>query len=276
MPEPWQWDETLFRGSARYYAGGRFPYPPELAAALQVELELDGTGRLLDVGCGPGSLTLLLAPLFAEAVGVDADADMIAAAAARSEEADSANVRWVRLRAEELPAGLGRFDVATFAQSFHWMDRLRVAATVRDMLPPGGAWVHVHATTHRGVGGSTGAGLPEPPHDGIDELVARYLGPVRRAGLSLLPDGTARYEEQIMVDAGFSGPTRLTVPGRLVDRTEDEVVAAVFSRSLSAPHLFGERLGQFEAELRELLRESAPDGRFRELAREIDLVVWRS
>lgn len=271
MSEPWQWDETLYRGSARYYAGGRFPYPPALAAALREELALDGTGRLLDVGCGPGSLTLLLAPLFAEAVGVDADADMIAAAAARAEEAGAANIRWRHLRAEELPADLGCFDVATFAQSFHWLDRPRVAATVRAMLAPGGAWVHVHATTHRGVGETP----PEPPHDRIDELVARYLGPVRRAGQSLLPDGTARHEEQIMVDAGFSGPTRLTVPGRLLDRTEDEVVASVFSRSLSAPHLFGDRLDEFEAELRELLRAAAPDERFSELAREIDLVIWR-
>lgn len=270
-PDGWEWDETLFRGSARYYATGRFPYPPELAAALCDELALDGRGRLLDVGCGPGSLTLLLAPLFAHAVGVDADADMVAVAAARAEEAGAGNIRWVHLRAEELPGGLGAFEVATFAQSFHWMDRPRVAATVHSMLVPGGAWVHVHATTHRGVGEAPS----EPPHDRIDELVKAYLGPVRRAGRGLLPSGTARYEEEIMVDAGFSGPARLTVPGRLVDRTEDDVVAAVFSRSLSAPHLFGRRLGEFEAELRALLRESSPDGRFAELARETDLVIWR-
>ena len=55
-------------------------YPPELAERLTELLELDGTGRLLDVGCGPGSLTLLLADRFASAVGVDADAGMLAEA----------------------------------------------------------------------------------------------------------------------------------------------------------------------------------------------------
>jgi len=44
------------------------------------ELGLDGTGRLLDVGCGPGSLTVVLAPLFASATGLDADPQMIAEA----------------------------------------------------------------------------------------------------------------------------------------------------------------------------------------------------
>jgi cyclopropane fatty-acyl-phospholipid synthase-like methyltransferase len=38
------------------------PYPDSLARAISGELSLDGSGRLLDVGCGPGSLTLLLAP----------------------------------------------------------------------------------------------------------------------------------------------------------------------------------------------------------------------
>ena len=36
-------------------------------------LTLDGRGRLLDVGCGPGTLALSLATLFGEVVGVDAD-----------------------------------------------------------------------------------------------------------------------------------------------------------------------------------------------------------
>jgi len=57
----WEWDETLYAGSAPHYVTGRMPYPPSLADAIRDELGLDGTGRLLDVGCGPGSLTLLLA-----------------------------------------------------------------------------------------------------------------------------------------------------------------------------------------------------------------------
>jgi len=37
-------------------------YPVEVVEVLVEALALDGLGRLLDVGCGPGSLTLLLAP----------------------------------------------------------------------------------------------------------------------------------------------------------------------------------------------------------------------
>jgi hypothetical protein len=59
-----QWHPSLYAGSAPYYAIGRVSYPTALAEALAEQLGLEGSGRLLDVGCGPGSLTLLLAPWF--------------------------------------------------------------------------------------------------------------------------------------------------------------------------------------------------------------------
>jgi hypothetical protein len=178
-----------------------------------------------------------------------------------------ANTRWVHARAEELPLDLGAFRTATFAQSFHWLERERVAATVLEMLEPGGAWVHVDTKTHRGVATDAPLGRPQPLRDEIDELVARYLGPTRRGG----PSG----EAEIMLAAGFAGPRhRRVTPERVLDRTEDEVVASVFAVSGSAPPLFGPRLAEFESELRKLLRSAAPDGRFRELAPPVELIVW--
>lgn len=267
-------DEYLYAGSASYYAVGRMPYPHELADVLRDHLGLDGHGRLLDVGCGPGSLTLLLAPLFAETVGIDADPDMIAHAADRA--AGARGVTWRQLRAEDLPADLGRFRVVTFAQSFHWMDQRKVARAVRPMLAPGGAWAHVGATTHQGVPGDEPLPHPRPPHDEIHVLVGSYLGPVRRAGRRLLPAGTPDGEDQVMEAAGYHGPVRLTVDaGQVHERTEDQVVASVFSLSSAAPHLFGDRLAEFEQDLRALLRRTSPQGRFAEQTRDIALTVWR-
>jgi SAM-dependent methyltransferase len=272
----WEWDETLFAGSAGHYGVGRMPYPPGLVDAIGEELGLDGTGRLLDVGCGPGSLTLLLASLFEAAVGVDADHDMIIEARRRAREVRATNIEWRQLRAEDLPADLGPFRVATFAQSFHWMDQLLVARRVRGMLSPGGGWVHVGATTHRGVAGDDLLPHPRPPWERIDDLVASYLGPVRRAGQGALPAGTRAGEEEIMRQAGFAGPTRIEVDGGLVvERGIDEIVSAVFSLSSSAPHLFADRLSNFEADLRRRLWEASSSGRFAERRREIAVVVWR-
>jgi SAM-dependent methyltransferase len=261
----WSWDPTLYEGSARFYSRGRMPYPQRLADALRDELGLDGTGRLLDVGCGPGPLTILLAPLFAEAIGIDADAAMVAEAGRRA----PANVSFRQLRAEELPADLGTFDVVTFGQSFHWVDQMRVAATVHGMLRAGGAFVTVGATTHEGDG--------NVPRDAIKELVRRYLGPGRRAGQSTVSDEGPPWNASAALDAaGFGEPVELDVPaGQTYERSEDDIVASVFSQSSSAPHLFGKRLDEFERDLRALVREHAPDDGYRERVRDMALLVRR-
>ncbi|GAA0593348.1 class I SAM-dependent methyltransferase [Kutzneria viridogrisea] len=271
----WEWDPSLFSGSAAYYTRGRLAYPKALADALAAELHLDGSGRLLDVGCGPGSLTLPLAALFEQAIGLDADRDMIDEAGRLAAQAGISNTRWLCLRGEDLPAGLGSFRLISFAQSFHWMDRPRVAAAVRGMLDPAGACVHVHATTHQGAEGGDALPHPRPPHSSIAELVRSHLGPVRRAGRSLLPQGTVAGEADIYRAAGFTGPRRIEVPGRVVTRVTDDIVAAVFSLSSSAPHLFGERRAEFEAELRRLLHSASPSGVFSERTREIAIDIWR-
>ncbi|MEU8423398.1 class I SAM-dependent methyltransferase [Micromonospora sp. NPDC048835] len=272
----WEWDQTLYAGSAAHYTVGRMPYPPSLAEAIGAALDLDGTGRLLDVGCGPGSVTLLLAPLFEAVVGVDADPEMLVEAQRRADEGRVTNVGWRHLRAEALPADLGMFRVVTFAQSFHWMDRPLVASRVRDMITPDGAWVHVGASTHQGVTGDEQLHYPRPPWKQIDDLVASYLGPVRRAGQGLLPMGTPSGEGEIMRAVGFTGPTQITVEqGMVVERSVDEVTSAVFSLSSAAPHLFADRLPAFSADLRHLLTSVARNGRFAERRRDISVAIWR-
>jgi ubiquinone/menaquinone biosynthesis C-methylase UbiE len=270
-----QWHPSLYAGSARYYATGRVGYPPALAKAVAVQLGLDGSGRLLDVGCGPGSLTLLLAPWFEQVTGVDADRDMLAEASRLAEQAGTGNVGWLHLRAEELPAGLGLYRVISFAQSFHWMDQLRVARTALAVLEDSGACLHVHATTHRGVETDAVLPHPKPPRSAIDELVKRYLGSVSRWGKGPPPDKANR-EEEVYRAAGFNGPQRIEVPGDIVERTSDQIVAGVFSLSSATPHLFGERRHAFEADLRRLLHDANPNGIFSEQMRDIAVDIWRA
>ena len=271
----WTWDPSLYAGSARFYAAGQVAYPAEIVDVLAAALGLDGTGLLLDVGCGPGSLTLLLAPCFAEVIGIDPDADMLSEAARLAEANGVRNARWRQLRAEELPGDPPQVRAVTFAQSFHWMDRRRVARAARSMLVTGGAVVHVHATTHEGVDTDAALPFPRPPREQITRLVERYLGPGRRAGQGELTAGTAEREDVIYRAAGLSGPERFQVSGRVVERTTDQVAASIYSLSSAAPHLFGDQLQDFDTELRRLLAATAAAGWFSEQMRSITLDVWR-
>ena len=278
--ETWRWDETLFAGTAGHYEQGRLPYAPGLADAFAASLGLDGRGRLLDVGCGPGTVTLRLARLFEAAVGLDPDAEMLARASAAAAARGTGNAFWVRLRAEELPGGLGRFRVVTFANSFHWMDRPRVAAAVAEMLDPDGAAVHVDAPAYRAGELATDARrdqlpFPPTPHVALDDLRRRYLGTSRRAGQGIRntsPSG----EDEVFQRAGFLPAQTVTVPdGRVLERTADDVVAQVFSTSSTAPHLFGPRQPDYERDLRDVLARASPSGRFAVRLPDNRLRIWR-
>jgi SAM-dependent methyltransferase len=275
---PGLWDEFLYAGSAEYYRVGRMPYPQRLATTMQRRLALDGHGSLLDLGCGPGGLTLLLAPLFAAAVGVDADADMIRVGQDEAARNGIGNVRWLHAYAEDLDDGLGRFNVVTLAQSFHWMNRPVVADKIRQLLTPDGYCVHVGATTHQGERHAAGLPHPLPPWDGIRDLVRTHLGPDRRAGKRIVADGSAPGDEESVFHAArFTGPEVIDAPGGdVLVRSENQVVASVLSLSSSAPHLFGDDLEKFVAELRTMLAQASPDGLFSEQLQDIRLSLWRT
>ena len=276
MPAGWEWDETLYLGSAPHYVRGRPPYTPGLAAEMARVLALNGRGRVLDVGRGPGGVTLPLAPYFSAAVGVDPDPGMLAEGARRALGAGIATIHWVNARAEKLPTGLGVFRVATFAQSFHWMDRERVAAVMLSLLEPGGAFVHIGDVKENRAAPDR-LPHPPPPYVAIQVLIQGYLGPIPRAGQGVLRFGSPDGEALVLRGTGFGGPEYVRLPASTVrERSVDDLVAWVYSLSGSAPHLFGARLPRFASELRRLLGEASPAGVFAELPADTELFVWRA
>ena len=94
--------------------------------------------RILDLGCGDGALTLTLAARGAEVVGVDASADMAAAARARGLDARRLDGHALSLEA----TGGQPFDAVFSNAALHWMlDPDAVIAGVARVLRPGGRFV---------------------------------------------------------------------------------------------------------------------------------------
>lgn len=269
------YDSSIYLGSAAHYRNGRPAYSPELEAVLTQETGLDGNGWLLDVGCGPGVLTVRLAHLFERAVGLDPDPGMLAEGRRAADEKNLTNIRWVQGLAEDLPGlARGTYRLVTFGQSFHWTDEHRVAETIYDMLEPGGALaliVHTVAGRPR----PPDPGVPAIPHEEITALVGEYLGSTRRAGRGIAPQRTHRFED-VLARTRFGVPQQLFVPG-IPDllRDSESVLSGYLSMSSSAPHLFGDRLDEFAGEVRELLASRSAEGIFWDWPGDTEVVLAR-
>jgi SAM-dependent methyltransferase len=113
-----------YAGAGWYYAEYRSHVSPAFMALLAEHLGWRRVDRVLDLGAGPGQLSLLVAPLVAEVVAVEPEPDMLAEGERRARALGIANVTVVAASSDDLPglrSSLGRFRTALMGQSFHWM-----------------------------------------------------------------------------------------------------------------------------------------------------------
>ena len=119
-----------FSSRAAAYAARRPTYPGAVADFLaQVS---PGRALALDVGCGNGQLTSLLAARFEKVIATDASAEQVAGAKPLE------NVQFRVARAEAAVCEPGSVDLVTAAQAAHWFDLPAFFAEVRRVLRPGG------------------------------------------------------------------------------------------------------------------------------------------
>jgi protein-L-isoaspartate(D-aspartate) O-methyltransferase len=91
--------------------GDRYLAPPAPFARLVQLAEIDEADRVLDIGCGTGYSTAVLAGLAAEVVGVENNAELAAKARANLAELGVGNASIVEAELLAGPKGKGEFDV---------------------------------------------------------------------------------------------------------------------------------------------------------------------
>lgn len=264
VPDP----AALFKSTASYYARYRQPYPPALIDLIVARFSLDGTTRLLDLGCGTGLLALPLAARVAEVVGLDPQPEMLAEAAAQARARGIANVRWVEGGAADLDrmrADLGVFRLAAMANAFHWMDQDATLRALDSLIEPGGG-VAI-------LGGNSLWSRANEWQKAVRVVVQRWLGERRRAGA-----GTYRDPGERFADVLARSPFRRVESHAMTYQLAwdlDGVVGHLYSTSFCSPAVLGDKREGFERDLRATLAPLAPDGMFHERVALDVLLAWR-
>lgn len=195
-------------------------FVPALGAAVVDWLDPQRGERVLDLGCGNGTLTQQLAAAGCEVVAVDASGEQVAAARRAGLDARVADGHKLDFECE--------FNAVFSNAALHWMRRpAEVIAGVRRALKPGG----------RFVGELGGAGNVATVVKALETVLARHgidAGPLCPWYFPAVEEYRQRLEDggfQVTAIESFARPTRL--PGDLAGWLE--TFAETYLRA--APHV---------------------------------------
>jgi trans-aconitate methyltransferase len=253
-----------FTSAIPHYINGRPPYAERLIAKLAREARLGPQSRVLDLGCGPGSLTLPLSRYCGTMIGIDADPAMISTAR-RAAESAGAEIDWRVGTSFDLDATLAPLDLVTIARAFHWMDREATLRRLDELISPGGAVALVNTDLH-----DSGTFRW---HAAFEEL---------RKGHGCFDDfyhwrKSEAWEEHtsVLLRSAFSEVERISV-FETRSPSLDEIVARALSFSANSPAALGEEASAaYEAEVRQRMLAISPDAAFPEIVESVAIIARR-
>jgi SAM-dependent methyltransferase len=214
------------------YDKARPGYP---AALLDDVVEMAGaSGRALDIGCGTGKATVLLAERGLSGVGVEADPAMAEVARRNLAGYPNWEIYVNDFETWQPPPGGGHFDLACSAQAWHWLDPAVRLHRAHGLLRQGG-WL---ALWWNRPGGGNGLALDDgtsgerdsttPIAQQIDEVYAE-IAPHIGAKAGIGSKGRS-HEDDMPSGLSFGAPVRQSYPW-VKDYTADAWVALLRTQS---------------------------------------------
>jgi trans-aconitate methyltransferase len=257
-------DPNRFTSAIPHYVSGRPRYSERLVRKLARETGLGPQSRVLDLGCGPGSLTLLVAPYCGTMIGMDVDPDMIAAASAASAAA-GVDIDWRVGTSFELDQSLAPLDLVTIGRAFHWMDREATLERLDELIGAGGAVALVNTELHDSRELKWHGAFEEirNQHGRFDDFY-RW-----RKSESWEP------HESVLLRSAFNEVERISVFEQRVTGL-DEVMARALSFSANSPSRLGEDgRAAYQDSLKTRLLALSPEGLFPEIVETVAVIARR-
>jgi ubiquinone/menaquinone biosynthesis C-methylase UbiE len=251
----------LFKGAALYYSLYRPLYSASLIRFLITRFNLDGSGQILDLGCGDGRLALRFSDWFEKIVGVDMEPEMIQVAQNLSREYRVENAEWFIGDIEKFKSqSHDEFRLVTIAKAFHWMDRPVVIDRLHEMISDGGGIAIIDNFSSNGV--------LLPWQMKVKEVINHWYGNERRAGNTTYTHPEITHQE-IIANSKFVLEVH-QMPPYAQYWTIETIIGNHYSTSFGSKRFLGENVNLFEEHLKEELLALEPTGLFSE---EINILV---
>ncbi|MFT4975749.1 MAG: SAM-dependent methyltransferase [Myxococcota bacterium] len=212
---------------------------------LMVDAGIGPGMRVIDLGCGPGVVTRLIAELVGETghvVGVDRHAGAIARAIALTEQAVLSNVSFVEQDLSDPLPGTAPHDAAVARRVLMYLpDPALLLRGVVDVLRPGGVAVFQEADASM----TPACTAPHPLHDRVNDWIWTTVSGANTAmGLELAPlvERCGLIVQHVRAEADIEGHTdsmativRAILPRILhhTDATEAEIDVDTLQRRLA-------------------------------------------
>lgn len=263
MTTPIPFIPDRFKSNAAHYLAGRAAYAPRLIRRVAEICRLDGTQRLLDLGCGPGPLSLAFSTWIGTGVAIDPEPVMLRIASELG-AGIAPNIEYRRGSSYDLSPEMGRFQIAVIGRAFHWMDRHDTLARLNTLIDPQGAVV-LFATSQ----------LDDPITPWLTEyraLLDEYAqtDPAREQRKS----DSWEPHEHILLQSAFRSLERVSIIEIRRVAVESLIMRALSMSSLSRERL-GTRLDELLARARTLLESHASDGWLDEQVESVALIARR-
>lgn len=262
-------DNLLFKGTAYYYSRFRRGHPSFFFDYLIKVFNLNNHSRILDLGAGTGQITIPVAKIAKEVVAVDPDQEMLDEGKKQAEKQNINNISWVNATAESLPNNIGFFDLTTLGASFHWMEQDKVLENIYKITNEKGGLVIVSDNSfsiYRNFSNEEWKNV-------VKKVVEKYLGKRRKAGGSFFKISEDKFED-IINRSKFSN-LKIYNKNYMREWTIDQILGFLSSTSFASKRLFGEKIQDFEKDLRSELIKLNDKGIFTEQVNLEALLAWK-